>query len=381
MTLESLSSLEVVVHTPQEHNHSSYVLAGLFELEHRRLLKRLAFHFSIDKNKGAVVVNENGTIVRTGESAKKVTFLTLKDHSCNRMLHVAIDLRDHATIFSLKALEECDVVFKRSYVLRYIQCLSEWNTSKIHPAGLSFGVRSPNEHHQAVMFASLITTHLRHAISASRRPQHILKELQHIYAHWRFTRNSRLIGQFRESLVRRTMPRILFQTRTFNRTDDTDANEVHEQRAQFIRMLRKEFGKSFAGGFVPDELVNRLYPDCISDLPTDRLGYLREVQSSAIAVYTRGLVNSVPWKLSEYLASGKAIVGERLQTELPDPLAEGVHLSSFTDVEECIRTCGNLLKNPEQVDVLSKNARAYYDAHVEPTVALHRILRKCLTYI
>ena len=48
----------VIIHTPQELNHSSYIQTGLFELAHKGLI-RVKVKLFLKKNRGAIYINNN----------------------------------------------------------------------------------------------------------------------------------------------------------------------------------------------------------------------------------------------------------------------------------------------------------------------------------
>lgn len=73
----------VIIHTPQELNHSSYIHTGLYELEQRGLIA-VKVKLSIKKNLGVLTVRENGEISKSIGSHPKTSFYTLVDNTTNK---------------------------------------------------------------------------------------------------------------------------------------------------------------------------------------------------------------------------------------------------------------------------------------------------------
>jgi hypothetical protein len=114
-----------------------------------------------------------------------------------------------------------------------------------------------------------------------------------------------------------------------------------------------------------------MYPDLVSDLPSDPYGYLASIHAYDICVSTVGLHGSNPWKLAEYLAASRVIVSEPLRYNLPEPMIDGKHYVEFTSPQECVDACLWLLDSPERRAEMRSAAWAYWRTNVHP-VALMR---------
>lgn len=381
--LTDLEPLDVIVtvDAPQELNHSSFVLAGLFDLLDRRLLRRVRIDATRAFHRGEVHVGPGGLVVQPGYRSKKTTFFTIRSEG--RLVRAAIDFRDSAWIFPADALEGCDVLFKRSYEPPAIDLVRPHARCRIEPAGLSFGAASPHGRGNVAAWLGYWMASARDGIRPDRdllrrARRHFREDLEH----WRATRGQPLSDHLR-SLTGAVEANcgsqtVFFQTRSFDRIDDEDANEVHEQRATLIRLLRSEFGPSFVGGFIADDLVRDRYPDCLSTVNPDKSSYYGAMASAGVAIYTRGLVDSAAWKLPEYLAHGKCILGEPVRAVLPQPLVDQVDWEIFETPEECVERCHRLLLDDAARVRLGSSARAYYERWVDPMVAMHRIVTTAL---
>jgi hypothetical protein len=371
----------VVVDAPQELNHSSFALSGLADLLDLGLVDSVKVRAWNGLHRGEIDVH--GDVVRRspGRRAAKTTFFTVE--TADRSIRVGLDFRDAATIFPIDGLERCDVLFKRSYEPQVVAVAAATGDARIEPAGLSFAVRSDRGLAPAARRAGFWWSQARDAVRVDREvARRVVRCARSGRDHERLARRQASTASLRTPRCTETTssgsPTILFQTRSFDRTDDQDANEIHEQRAGLIRALRAEFGPAFVGGFLPDDLVRRRWPDCVTSLPADKASYYGAMRDAAVSVYTRGLAGSAAWKLPEYLAHGCTIVGEPVAATLPEPLVDGRHWRTFRSPDELVERCVELLGDPEQRDALALAARHYYEAWVDPPVAMHRLLARAV---
>ena len=370
--------VEVDVESPQELNNSSYVLAGLFDLEQAGLVSGVRLTPSLDLHRGEIHVTPAGAINRSAVRAYKTTFLTV--HAGLRTVRLAVDFRDAGFVFPEDGLQKADLLLKRTFDDECVSIVSRSFSTRIEPTGLVLRARSSFDRDWRLLAANYALVSM---LSATKFDRALVGRWRKAWSSIRQDLKQAQEGNQPTSMLRPSSsdsvrPFIFFQTRTFNRTDDPDANEIHADRAVLIRALRSEFGSQFVGGFVPDSLSTRLYPDCISPVPTDKSSYYAEMNRAAICIYTRGLVNSAALKLSEYLAFGKCIVAEEVKGRLAAPLSNGDTLVHFRSVEECVATCHDLLARPEVRVAMESSARRYYELWVEPSAGMHRMLSTAL---
>lgn len=170
---------------------------------------------------------------------------------------------------------------------------------------------------------------------------------------------------------------VLFQVRAWEPEmgqSPQDRRDVNESRAAVIRGLAGALGARFVGGFLPTPYAREIYPDLISDLPTDRNSYLGLVRSCAVAVSTIGLHGSNPWKLVEYLAASRAIVTEPLRYAVPESLDGTVAV--FDGFQQCVDRCVELLDSADRRAEMQVAAHDYWRHFVRPDQLLLRRLRE-----
>jgi len=107
--------------------------------------------------------------------------------------------------------------------------------------------------------------------------------------------------------------------------------------------------------------------------------YLAIMRPSAVGISSRGLFHSTPWKLSEYLSTGMAVVSQPLTNAPLEPLVEGEELLFYRSEDECLAHCVRLLEDRDEAARLQTAARAYYERAVEPMATVRRLLRQAIT--
>lgn len=367
------SPYTIIIHTPQELNHSSYVQTGLFELAQIGIVD-VRVKLSIKKNKGIVFIDERESMSFVNRAYPKVSFYTLIDNATYQKIYFALDLHDQAIRFSKSALVKCDFYFKRNYEARYVNVIKDKSKTKIYKLGLAFGTHSKYKKSGFKFLMGLFVSNLHLNLKWDRN---ILKRFFKTFKtqkhHWEFIKTTRKIGQF-EDLNQSVNNTILFQTRCFAHKDKEDVKQIHQQRYRLIKLLRKTFPDRFLGGFVPSKVAKERYGDALTNVPTAPEEYLDAVKKAGIVIYTRGLVNSPAWKMAEYLSQGKVIIAEPLTAELPVPLVEGKEVLYFHTDEELIDKIKLVSEDKALAANLSKNARAYFEKHVHPVQNVKRIL-------
>lgn len=363
----------VILYTPQELNHSSYIQTGLFELERLNII-RLKVKISTSKNLGRYIVSDTGKVTTSTQPHPKTSFYKLINNKDKSELFFATDLYDFANHFSKVALEKCDYIFKRSYEEKYVSQLPEKIQNKVHKLGQTFGVHSKHKHSDTLFLLGLIASNMRVSF---KMDGFLFKRLAKSYSlqkkHWNFINTTRKLTRF-ENYTNAQKNVIIFQTRCFLREEEEDVISIHKQRYRIIKLLRKNFPNNFIGGFIPSKVSNEKYADALSNVPSEPEKYLDALKKAKIVIYTRGLANSPAWKMAEYLSQGKVIIAEPLSTCLPIPLIHGKEVLFFNNDEELISSINKVMEDENLANLLSKNARTYFEEHVHPTKNVKRIL-------
>jgi len=253
----------------------------------------------------------------------------------------AIDLHDSNGRYCLKSLAACDFYAKRSC---YVPKIPPEFSHKVIPFGLNYGCRS---NRSSFFLGRALAVHPGNLKSLVFGP----------YIHLPTPE------QVEYPADRAAETTILFQTRVWPEDElgEGDTLEgVNGVRASLIRELRKAFGKRFQGGLIPTQFALKMFPDLVTASPHRRRDYAAFARKPAIAICSSGLHKSHPFKLAEYLASSKAIVGEPLVSQLPVPLDEGRNYISFQTVDACVAACEMLLSNPTRREEMRHASWNYY---------------------
>jgi len=271
-------------------------------------------------------------------------------------------------------LNDCDVYFKRSFCPNYILELHPEDKNKIHPLGLNYLIFPNKTDLPAIERYIHLSKSTKSAISgviASIDSKNFLKHQPRL-------RNL-------HSLPRYSLPpKVLFMVTAYDPYDKTDRPKAkieerthnNETRANCVRMLRKELGPNFYGGFVHNKYTLKNYKDVLLDIPSNAIkaNYLKILEEFPICIATTGLHGSIGWKFAEYVAFSRAIVSETLQYELPGRFRSDENYLTFTSPEECVEQSLKLLTNHELRSQLMANNAFYYQHYVRPDMLVFNAL-------
>jgi len=269
---------------------------------------------------------------------------------------VAIDLSDQRDLFHGPDLGECDFYFKRSFEPASVERLTTDRANKVLP----FGLNNP---------AASQGTALR-MLRARARTGRSLAELA--------TDTRQLLAlpdpaAFESPSEEPAEPLILFQTRLWPESSPEFA-AITGERAALLRALRSTFGSRFVGGAIPDAYARENYPELLSSHPARMRSWPAVVRRCLITVYSRGLHDSLAFKMSEYLAAGRCIVAQPSDLTLPQPLMSGRNFLPFESSDQCVAQCERLLADPSLQTEMRRNNGDYYNSQVEPAAHLQRIV-------
>lgn len=357
---------------PLELNHSSYVYTSLVEYSK---VNKCNFEVSCKNlNKKGKVSVEHENLEHSSHWYTKVTYVEIQNNDLKK-IRIAFDLNDSPYEFSTYSIENCDIVFKRSYIEKFIVCLPEKYKEKIRPMGLPFMVRSDEFLYKNKIFLLFLLFRTRQLIKFDslifKRFKYLIldtfKKVNTLF-------KARRISDFNEFRIASLSNNIFYQKRLFPNEFDEDTKEVHEQRISLIRLLKSEFSKYFIGGLKNAPPLTDKYEDCISEIDGDAKVFLDKMKSCGICIYTRGLTFSTGWTLPEFLSQGKCIVAEKGEMVFPNPLLDNVHLMFFDSEEKLIEICKELIKDQNKIEMLGRNALDYYNKYINPSIFFNNIL-------
>ena len=180
------------------------------------------------------------------------------------------------------------------------------------------------------------------------------------------------------------VPKVLFMTAAHDPYDDPYRSKekieerVHnnERRADCVRLLRKELGPNFYGGFIHNKFSVEKYKDVLLDMPTNskKKRYLLRLKKFPICIATTGIHGSIGWKFAEYVAFSKAIVSERLEYEIPGQFGPMRNYLVFSSPDECVEQSVKLMADDELRYQLMTNNAEYYQSYVKPNILVFNAL-------
>ncbi len=338
----------VTVHIGGDHYFMTFLYEGLLRLQRQQgLTVRLVRSFKARDSQ---------------RSHNLILSLDIKRREQHR--RICFDLADNPNQFSMSALNEHELYFKRSYLASAGRQLSP--ECKVRPWGPMFSCRYGT---MVQAMANIICS-----LANAQESVTLQHKLGQFYNYIKLTS----LDEYEKIAQQAHDGRVLFQTRAWHSGNYQNWREINESRVGVIRALKRQFGKRFVGGFIPDATSQKYYADALSSFPSSRRRYLALIRQAQVCVYTRGLFDSPAFKLAEYLAAGRCIVAEPILVNFTAPLQEGRHYLSFTDPDQCVQRCEMLLQNQTMAQEMMKNNAQYYANHVDPSRQMSRAIELAL---
>ncbi|MCX6026684.1 MAG: hypothetical protein NTY23_10580 [Chloroflexi bacterium] len=329
----------------------------------------------------AGIIRLKQVLIRRGQGDERASVYGPTAHEAHLLLlledsvRVYYDMQDAQDI-NLSAAEGVDLYFKRSYAREAIPPALR---ARVHPYGLNYAVyadgRDGFEIRRRLFFEPEAGKRLRAMLRLALRGM----DMSAVAPGFRAT-----MGQMSAPPERAQPPRVLFMARAWDPTDDParpaekveQRRQINEVRAECVRLLRKEFGAAFTGGFRHTPYALTHHKDVL--LPDDRLStkenYIRLLREHSIGIATTGLHESIGWKLAEYAAFSKAIAAERLRFEVPGELAAGENYLEFDSPETCVIQTLRLFTDRGLREAMMECNQRYYEACLRPDVLMLRTL-------
>lgn len=159
--------------------------------------------------------------------------------------------------------------------------------------------------------------------------------------------------------------------------DEEEAENTNQYRAWFIESCRSLPNVTFEGGFIAPRSHARgaKYKEFIADQWFSHSEWLEKTRQSAVVFYTPSVWSSHSWKLAEFLALGKAIIGTAPFRELPAPLVDGKHIHYVDGSQSAFRNAIEILMRDRDYRLhLERNALKYYETYLAPKRVIERLL-------
>ena len=284
----------------------------------------------------------------------------------NNSILIHYDVGDSKRI-NEEALSTCDIYFKRSYSIDYVNSYFPDKAQKIMPLGLYF-LAIDNE---------LDLYSLKRDIKFSSGINKLKSIIKHFDRKNTIT-DSPYLKLFEQIPLASKEPKILFYAKVWDpdfdgeykltTEDNADRLLINQHRVSCIRALKKAYGDKFSGGIETSKFFQKYCKDLViaNTETTKRKNYIKLMQEHDICIATAGLHKSVGGKFTEYLAASRSIVTEPLEYEAIGSIKAGDNYFEFTTAEECVSVVDVLMNNVilRQKQML-KNYE-YYHTFVRP---------------
>jgi hypothetical protein len=277
-------------------------------------------------------------------------------------------------------LEVADLYFKRSY---RENAIPDQYKEKVFPLGLNYQV-----------YAGMFDMHEFYRLFFSARnytksPKELVKwVLRNTLLKYNPTlKNMHLPPQPNQK------PGVLFMTRAwdadncpypipeeFKEVWRLECIGINETRAEVIKILRKELGSRFYGGFAHSSYTLKHYKDSVleDNNAASKGNYMKILRKYPICIATTGLHHSTGWKFAEYVAFSKAIVSEELCFSVPGNLEADRNYLEFNNAEECVTQALKLFEDKTQRVEMMEDNYEYYKKYLLPDKIVLRTLHIAL---
>lgn len=274
------------------------------------------------------------------------------------------------------SLSQCDYYFKRSFSKDYVSKINN-GSAKILPLGLYYPVVAATFDIHAIKRSLLLGRGIGRFEGF---------KTQSILSRSFFVPNIRNAWSVPDYDLE---PKILFMVRAWNpfsRPDQSidkiqERESINEMRANCIKLLRREFGNRFYGGFIHTDFAKRRYPEHLMPDKANSIkrNYFNLLRKYSICIATSGLHGSIGAKFAEYIAFSKAIISEKQNYEVPGDFSKGRNYLEFESPEECVSEAVKLFSNKQLKDQLMENNQIYYHRYLRPDSQVLRTITLALS--
>ncbi len=344
----------------------SYFLVGLIQLAQRNEVK-LSFVRNPDWTCCKVLLHDGYPL------------FTIKctDNACNYSRIISFDPKDQSDAWQIRALDECDVYFKRSTYAPDTGCLTKSQQLKVLPINPMFATWSSDA---PVWTLRTCVDFVRTSLGqlSSRRSLRTTINALIKSSYGLATLSS--LNHYEDAPTSFKRKQILFQTRLWDpeQEDGSRVEACNNERVEMVRILRNKLGRRLVGGLIRTPFSEKHYPDLLSDLtPTSRVKrpeFIRLCRQFLVRVNIKALFDATPYSLGESLAANNCLVSQTIRNNFASPLVEGKHYLGFTTPDECVDVCLELLNSDEKANILRKEAHEYYRTAVRPVEAMKTFL-------
>jgi hypothetical protein len=264
-----------------------------------------------------------------------------------------------------EVLKEVDFYFKRSYSDEEIGKLNDREKEKIFPLGLNYPVFSRG-------FDALLIKR----VAVQKGIGKLLAFVEGMGIDYFLGGNPYIprVNRLEFYPALKLPPKVLFMIRAWDPSKlkpgsiSSKGENINDTRAQCVRMLKREFGKRFLGGFRHDDYSRERFSDCLlsDNNLAKKKNYMKLLREFPICIATTGLHGSIGFKLAEYVCYSKAIVTERLNCRVPGHFEKELNYLEFVSPNGCLESTIRLFQDHKLRQQLMINNYRYYQSYLRP---------------
>jgi hypothetical protein len=331
--------------------------------------------FAMLANAGTIKLSQRAIARRVSDPTRSVPPYRAHNEHLDAVVGPGIklhyDVQDSHDI-DADAADEVDFYFKRSFSPQFV---AHSHKARILPLGLNYavylgGIDWP-EWERIVRTRREFKSIVRFIGKTSERFQAVLPFIP-------------TVTRMHSAPMPDQAVRILFMVRAWDpaelvgltRQEVEDRLQINETRALCIKMLRHEFGERFTGGFQHTAYARKNFGDLLvgDNRLTTKRNYINILHDHPICVATTGLHGSNGWKLAEYVAFSKAIIGETMNHEVPGDFSNEKNYLEFATPERCVENAVRLCEDSHLRHSIMQNNFRYYNEYLRPDVLIKRTL-------
>jgi glycosyltransferase involved in cell wall biosynthesis len=153
---------------------------------------------------------------------------------------------------------------------------------------------------------------------------------------------------------------------------------LNKIRSYFIKTCMNHPKIEFEGGFAPRTNGDISgYENLTMKSRVSNKEFIAKTSASKFVFNAPSVGSCNGWRLTEYLAMGKAIISTDFLRIMPNQFEDRTHFLLVSGTEnDFIEKIELLLTNKKLVHTLEKNSKKYFEKELAPNVVINRLLRK-----
>ncbi len=358
---------QVTLYITEDRRHSPFVVEGLLELEKQNYIKL--------KIKTLPIYIHNRYVLSSGKFMfKKKGYpwcieLVVLETKTRKSIRIGIDLQDWVDQFSFHSFQKCDLVYKRALTADSLKDINKNRGDFVIPFGPNCGATVTDKRflkiNKKIYLRNLVFKAFLNPIKA------IDKIMQ-----YSLRGPIKQITAGTDGLLKNPPQKkyIFFQVQYYN-WNSNHSKALNEFRANIIRRLKTAFKDNFYGGMWFQGKIEKKYADCISNVDTKYEIYSSFMNNASIVISTNGFGDSIPWKIVEYMRSGRCIVSQKNKHIFREPIHKDT-VANFESPDECIKICKKLLNDNATTSRMAQQSRQYYEDYLKPSAVMEQIINQ-----